>query len=576
MKRTRLAALAGLGLSVSLVLAGCGAASSSAPQADDGKEMTVQVFDSLGNDAGIQKGWFGKVVHDKFNLKLNYISPNVNGGGDSLFDTRSAAGNLGDIIIVSNTKLAKLIRAHLVSDMTPYLKGMKNLQRFKSAPQAVNRSIGQNSGIWAYPSNVAIDSPTKSSAAVDPDGAPYIRWDYYREIGYPAIHSMDDFITVLKRMQDRARKDTGKNDIYAISLFKDWDGTLMQNAAVLAQWFGYMEHDNILFQPNSDKYATPIDKNGIYQQMLRFLYRCNKAGLVDPESSTQNWDRLDQKVANGKVLMMYYSFCNWHQNTPENMKKGIGFEIAPLEPMKVYTAGFKPEGDTTTVIALGSKAKNKQRLVKFIDWLYSSYYTYMNNATIPDLAFKYNSKHEPYLTAFGERSLFNATGLNMPKSWGGGSAVSGGPHINYSAVAYSSTDPETGESYNARIWKSQLNKPLDNLTKEWSQHMDGAKTTMEYLTKTHRSEVAPGASYAPPETPSALAVVQSQIKTEVIAHSWKAVMAENDEAYNKEINAMISETKGLGYDKVEAFDLKCISQWRAAMRQITKDYANKK
>jgi hypothetical protein len=79
------------------------------------------------------------------------------------------------VIIVSNTKLAKLIRAHLVSDMTPYLKGMKNLQRFKSASKAVNASIGQKSGVWAYPNNVAIDSPTKSSAAVDPDGAPYNR-----------------------------------------------------------------------------------------------------------------------------------------------------------------------------------------------------------------------------------------------------------------------------------------------------------------------------------------------------------------------------------------------------------------
>lgn len=139
------------------------------------KRTRLTALAGLGNDAGIQKGWFGKVVKDKFNLKLNYISPNVNGGGDSLFDTRAAAGNLGDVIIVSNTKLAKLIRVHLVSDMTPYLKGMKNLQRFKSASKAVNASIGQKSGVWAYPNNVAIDSPTKSSAAVDPDGAPYNR-----------------------------------------------------------------------------------------------------------------------------------------------------------------------------------------------------------------------------------------------------------------------------------------------------------------------------------------------------------------------------------------------------------------
>lgn len=65
-----------LALAASLSLAGCGnassSASSSADTSDDGKEMTVDVFDSLANVAGAQKGWFAKIVKDKFNIKLNY------------------------------------------------------------------------------------------------------------------------------------------------------------------------------------------------------------------------------------------------------------------------------------------------------------------------------------------------------------------------------------------------------------------------------------------------------------------------------------------------------------------------
>ena len=68
--------------------------------------------------------------------------------------------------------------------------------------------------------------------------APYIRWDIYKEIGYPQIKDLDGLLNVLKQMQDRARQDTGKDDIYAMSLFKDRDGDVMQNAASICSWFG--------------------------------------------------------------------------------------------------------------------------------------------------------------------------------------------------------------------------------------------------------------------------------------------------------------------------------------------------
>ena len=59
--------------------------------------ITVDVFDGLANYQGIQSGWFAKVVKDKFNMELNIIAPNVSGGGDTMYQTRSAAGELGDL-----------------------------------------------------------------------------------------------------------------------------------------------------------------------------------------------------------------------------------------------------------------------------------------------------------------------------------------------------------------------------------------------------------------------------------------------------------------------------------------------
>ena len=102
-------------MTAALVLIGCGKSSDSSSKSSDNtteessssssnskykKEITIDVFDAMANYQGVQSGWFAKVVKEKFNMKLNIIAPNVAGGGDTLFQTRSTAGNLGDLVII--------------------------------------------------------------------------------------------------------------------------------------------------------------------------------------------------------------------------------------------------------------------------------------------------------------------------------------------------------------------------------------------------------------------------------------------------------------------------------------------
>ncbi|QYR19571.1 hypothetical protein KZ483_16860 [Paenibacillus sp. sptzw28] len=52
----------------------------------------------MANFSGEQGGWFGKIVQDKFGLKLNIISQNLEGGANK-FATQMASGNLGDFVV---------------------------------------------------------------------------------------------------------------------------------------------------------------------------------------------------------------------------------------------------------------------------------------------------------------------------------------------------------------------------------------------------------------------------------------------------------------------------------------------
>ncbi len=57
-------------------------------------------------------------------MELNIIAPNV-AGGETLFQTRSAAGNLGDLIIAGTEagRFKNMVKAGLLMDLTDLLKG---------------------------------------------------------------------------------------------------------------------------------------------------------------------------------------------------------------------------------------------------------------------------------------------------------------------------------------------------------------------------------------------------------------------------------------------------------------------
>ena len=97
--------------------------------------ITVDVYDEFANYQGVQSGWFAKIVKDKFNMELNIIAPNVAGGGQTLYQTRSAAGELGDLVLVntSNGKLNDLVSSGLIMDCTDLMDGKDIVENYGEA-----------------------------------------------------------------------------------------------------------------------------------------------------------------------------------------------------------------------------------------------------------------------------------------------------------------------------------------------------------------------------------------------------------------------------------------------------------
>ncbi|WP_099469711.1 type 2 periplasmic-binding domain-containing protein [Konateibacter massiliensis] len=574
-------------------LAGCGGTTPSSAEtaqeetaSDSGNSkykefITVDVFDELANYQGIQSGWFAKVVKDKFNMELNIIARNVAGGGETLYQTRSAAGDLGELIVLdnSNGKLNDLITSGLVMDCTDLMKDKDLMKNYSSAIEKMNTGLSQE-GIWAFPNSISSEAATEPSEGLEPTFGPYIRWDYYAQLGYPQMATLDDFLDVLEDMQELARAKEGNDKIYAISLFKDWDDNMMNNAKQFACLYGYDEIGFVLAKADGSDYSSIIDTDSIYTKVLKFLYEANKRGLVDPDSTTQNYDTLQNKYQKGTVLYCPWPWLAQNQfNTQENKAAGKGYMMATIDDMQIFSYGNCPEGNSQRVIAIGSTAKDPERLADFIDWLYSAEGMELNGqangaAGIEGLTWEKNADGKATLTEYGKTAL-PSNEVAVPEEYGGGNWKDGVSTLNFKPVNLGDIDPNTGEPYDWQLWETTIADSVTPLTEDWSGQTK-ASTTMEYLQNNNLIIVAPGSSYATPEADSNITTIRGQCKAVIVENAWKMIFANDDSEFASYLETMQTTANGLGYAEVLAVDMQNAQDQNVARVASAEAYPSQK
>ena len=531
--------------------------------------LTVDIFCANANYQGIQAGWFGKVVKDKFNMELNIIAPNVAGGGDTLFQTRSAAGNLGDIVMIgaNSGKLADTVTAGLLLDLSDYVDLMPNAMQYVQGVEMLQNLVGDNGGIYALPSSVSSYPATEPAESTEPTYGPYLRWDLYMQIGAPRIETIEELLPVLKQMQMISPQTDSGEKVYGFSLFKDWDGNMMMMGKQPACLYGFDEIGFVLSKADGKENQSIIDDDSLYVRSLKLYFQANQMGLLDPESATQNWDAVWDKTAAGAVL---YSPWPWLGqaafNTNDNLAAGKGFMIAPVEDIKIFSYGARPSGDKY-VVGIGSKAQDPERMAAFIDWLYSPEGIMMSTSQTgstcgPEGLTWEMAEGEPVLTEFGVKAMLQG-GVNMPEEWGGESWEEGVSQLNFQPVMPKDINPETGFSYDFRLWDSYVDFTSTPVHESWENIM-GATTTFEYLVDNDMLIVAPGTDFIAPAEPAEIERLRDQCKEIIVKTSWKMVFAEDEEQFYTLLHDMQDTVNELGYEDVLKFDLEAARAQSAA------------
>ncbi|WP_020428065.1 hypothetical protein, partial [Paenibacillus riograndensis] len=500
-----------------------------------------------------QTGWYGKLIKDKFNITINILSPQV--AGDQLYKTRSASGDLGDLLIIENSQLEELIPAGMIMDLTDKIKNTKYLSQYVDNHfkpfNAAFGSLNPDGKIYALPTFTSDTSPTTFSEEL-PYSSPIMPWDYYKGIGSPKLNNLKDLMNALKQMQEKYPKTPDGKPIVPITLWKDWDNGSMENVRWLSNWYGYEQPNGTsTIQLNAKGDIVPlVDDNSMYKKILQFYYDANKMGLVDPDSPSQDWNKVSEKLTNKQVLLLWYSWQRGFYNTIERGNQGDGNVAIPIADTHIIQNSDAYFGNGR-VFAIGSKAKSPERIMEFMDWMSSPeglrYYTNgfegFNYEKTPDGKFK--------LTEVGQTAFQENT--PVPEEYGGGGYQDGQSKLNTMIMSDFVIDPETKEFYNSTYWSSTIEANKTVLTTEW-QKAYNATTPTEYYQKNNMIDIVPNINTSLGSDSSDIKNKRSQISDYVKNTSWKMIFAKDQAEFDQLWTKLKSDVVGLGWNDVLAVD----------------------
>jgi putative aldouronate transport system substrate-binding protein len=196
------------------------------------------------------------------------------------------------------------------------------------------------------------------------------RKDLFDRYGIPAPASYEELFRALVLLKEKFPASR--------PLSACWGGAHLfammgSGYGIPAGWNGDRLYD---WKTDSWIYA-PATKN--WQEMFRFLARCYKAGLLDPEVFTQDPERYTRKLLDGSsfvtVTWISSGFDNWNKQLAGN-----GFPGAVWVPLMVpkSTIGIQAlpgvarfrKGATIPVRVI--REPYFRRLLDFLDWIYYS------------------------------------------------------------------------------------------------------------------------------------------------------------------------------------------------------------
>lgn len=523
----------------------------STAMAEEKPLMTIDIYDEAANYHGIQTGWFGKVIKDRFNLELNIIAPQV--AGSSIYATRAAEGNLGDLIIMDKNTFKECVGAGLIKDIGDKLPELENLKPYKLQIDTFNTNLGAAEGVYyGIPDQMTDTSPVTLTAEMV-YSSPQVRWDLYKAAGSPKVENLDGLLDLLAKIHEIHPTNDAGDPAYPISLWPDWDNNDNMsgpaNVVQLTTWYGDKVKGSAILKPDNT-FTKITDKTAGYYTITKFINKAYQMGLVDPESFEQDWNSVCSKISAGQIDLIWYNWEIGFWNSQERMNNGTAFQVIPLEDGLFYADADSYYG-STRAWGVGSKVEGEKydRVMELIDWLASPEGLAYQHCGIEGFTYEVNEKGK--YNQINDNALMD--NLPVPEEFGGGGYQDGNNAINQWLCASICTNPATGETYDVKFWETYIEKNMTDMKREWMAHFD-AENSVDWMKKNGKLLASPNVSVALAVDTNDITLIRNDINKVLCKYTWQMFAAETDEDFEALWDKMDKEMEGLDYNTLYEFD----------------------
>jgi len=341
------------------------------------EEVTVTVWPvtfSQNFPSGVQEDPVAIDIFEKTKIKIDVESHPT----DEKFQALMASSDLSDVIIPEGTTkyVQQLIEGDNLIDLEPYLEQYAP-DILKNAADAIEYAKKYQSNgtgkLYFIPAGVLTQANEKieNSAII----GPFLRWDYYQEIGAPALNTYDDFLNAVAAMLEKHQENEDGQKFYGFSQWFDWDiwgiamfPAWMEGKDYFASGLYQVDHETLEMES-----MLTAEKSMMWLG-VDFWNKAYKMGLLDPDALTQKYDTAIQKGSSNRVLA---AIASWQLSGSNAVLSKAGHADKGYTPVPLPIAGSKNIYSSTSPFgngrmwAVSKNAKSPERAVELINYFYN-------------------------------------------------------------------------------------------------------------------------------------------------------------------------------------------------------------
>jgi hypothetical protein len=197
------------------------------------------------------------------------------------------------------------------------------------------------------------------------------RWDLYAQAGYPEVTNEDEYLALLKQMQDENPTTSDGRNVYAIGAWSDWG---IWPYWVIYTWtHGYEDTANFTI---TNKVTGEMENRFYSEQFwdaVRFYNKAYNMGLMDPESFTQTFDDYMLKAKNGQYIQIAVAgFSSSTNEALASIDSSMGFEPIPTGSNVVsnlYTPDAPYGWGSSFAMAITANCENPEKAMAVLNYL---------------------------------------------------------------------------------------------------------------------------------------------------------------------------------------------------------------